>query len=782
MNQRNQLMSPGAEQAFRAEPKCARELFTNPGDFFYVPVYQRQFTWKAPQHVGRLFADATEGISSLLSMAPANAQMFIGAIILLENKTTEQINPIFPAQMPSRVNVIIDGQQRSTALLLWTCALLERIAITSTLLSKAGSDPGIESALETASRTAGLLELLVHEDQHGSDKDYAHYPRMIRSGADAWSKKRVEAKYESPIARILRHTSCWIQGGKSGRLAYSISRVPEPERTYHEAINRVWRFFDKRCAEFANGAEYEGVVPPSARGMADSRTFQEALWGAPWDESTTALVKERGRTSEDDYKHVVGLMRVAALAQFMMNKICFAVVRSDREEWAFDVFDALNTTGEPLTAFETFCPLVTQTVGHAAYPGSDESKHIDRIRAVLDTDANKRLQATEKLVIHAKVLEEGVRLQRRLAVQRQWLKQRYSTFHNGDEQRQFLKRLADLAGFTDVFNNPMQHVQLCGDQQTLLALIQLSDTNHHIVIPVLTSFYSAAMAQPKDGTDGQALAELRTAICATTAFSTLWRLAHGGTEGIDDCFRSLMRGEVLDDGSHVGPFCTQPPTPPRRSTAIEYLADLKCWLRAAGLDTEDAWVRQTQHRPSYNAPEGFARLFLAAAMHDAIPDPTQRGSLKRGSRGTCMMLSASAPWKTNKFDIEHIAPQSGAGGGWDASLYADPSLIHSIGNLTLLPASVNRAIKDWPWKRKRAVMQLLATTDRDEGSKLRQELTSSGELPEFPTLDEIVSNAEYHAHLRPICGVELWDDRAIRARGENLCRLGYQQLSRWLGA
>jgi len=776
-------MSQSAKDAFKAEPQSASEFFTRTGEYFYVPVYQRPYSWKTNDDVRRLFVDATEGVADLLSQTSVDVLMFIGALILVEDRRKEQIDPIVRDQVPSKVNIVIDGQQRCTTLLIWACALLERISLGVKALEKRSQDQGFANLIVLANQKARLLELMIHDDERGGDPTFTFYPRMIRSHDDMWSKREGEAKYVSPLARILRHTSEWIRTGKSGRLSYSIDSIPEPSRSDHESVFRALQFFAKRCVEYSDGNDFEDIAAPKADDMARYQHFQEALWGNPWHESVRSLIAKRGDTSERDYKNAVGLARVVALANFMLSKICFTVVRSDREAWAFDVFDALNTTGQPLTAFETFRPIVIKTVGLANYRDSEEFKLLERINEFLTASADKKTKRTEKLVIHAKLLELGEKLPKRLAVQRQWLKSHYEQFGTPDRRRHFLECLADLAEFTDVFNNPRQHAQVCRDQETLLALLHLSDTNHDIVIPVLSRFFSAANSQVDEDAREHALGEFRAVIRATTAFSTLWRLAHGGTEKIDDCFRSIMRGLEFVDGSRIGPYCTQPSPdagPPRALTAAAYIEDLRNWLRQAGLGSEDEWVRATKLRASYTESPQFLRLFLAAAMHNAIPDPGRPGCLKRGNTGTCIMLSAEAPWCANEFQIEHVAPQSGRGNGWDDSVYREASLIHSVGNLTLLPASVNQAIKNWAWGRKRAVMELLATKAQDEAALRRHQLTEVGALSEFPTLDEIVKNAQYHGHLGAICMVPKWDEDAIRNRGENLCRLGHQQLSRWL--
>jgi hypothetical protein len=771
-------MPQGAKDAFKAEPQSAGEFFTRAGEHFYVPVYQRPYSWRATDDVQRLFVDVTEGISDLLSDRPPDVLMFIGALILVEDRKKEQILPIVRDQVPAKVNIVIDGQQRCTTLLVWACVLLERIAICLKGMSQHASQPGYVNLVDSANQTARLLELMVHDDARGSEAEYSFYPRMIRSHDDQWSKRPNEAQYVSPLARLLRRTSEWIRCGKEGKLGYSIDELERADRSDHEPVQRALQFLSRRCENFAAGSEFEGNTPPSPADMAKYAHFQEELWGNPWDPALTDVICARTEVPERYYRSAVSLARVIALANFILHKVCFTVVRSDRESWAFDVFDALNTTGQPLTAFETFRPLVISDIGLGKYRESVEYAYLERIHEFLTAGSDKKTKRTEKLIIHAGLLERGEKLPKRLAAQRQWLKGHYQQLDGREGRRDFLAALADLAEFTEIFASPKKHLQLCHEQETLLALLQLSDANHDIVIPILSRFYSFAKSCKGEGARDQAFEELRAAIRATAAFSTLWRLAHGGTQKIDDCFRALMRGQTLANGDDVGPFAMR--LPGRQLTSGAYVADLRGWLGSVGLDSEDAWVQATIDRPVYSESPQFARLFLAAAMHNSIPDPAQPGLLKQANAGTCPMLAADAPWYVNEYQIEHVAPQAGAAGGWDESIYRQASLVHSAGNLTLLPASVNAAIKNWVWDKKRAVMQLLASSTQEEAVLRRQNATEVGTLTEFPTLDEIISNAKFHSHLLAIANRPNWDEDAIRRRGENLCRLGYRQLSRWL--
>jgi hypothetical protein len=471
------------------------------------------------------------------------------------------------------------------------------------------------------------------------------------------------------------------------------------------------------------------------------------------------------------------------MANFVMSRVCFTVVRSDREGWAFDMFDALNTTGQPLTAFETFRPIVIQAAGIENYRDSQEFKRLNEVTEFLGETSDGKASRTEKLIIHARLYQRGEKMPKRLAVQRVWMKRHYEEMTVPDRMT-VLNGLANIAEFTSVFAAPHEHLQLCKDSATQLALMQLSEIKHDIVVPVLTRFLSLAKAAAAGETQTAAYEDLRTAIRATVAFATLWRIAKGGTEKIDDCFRVLMRGDLLArTGAQVGPYCTQSSSarlPSRLLSIGNYVSDLNAFLAEEVIASEDDWVKRAIGRAAYSEGSQITRFFLAAAMNDTICDPASPGLLKRGRVGTSPMLTASAAWKAEGFHIEHIAPQNGPGQTWSADIYQNEALKHSLGNLTLLPGSVNGAIKDWAWEKKRAVFGLLSTADLAEATRRRTELTEIGTIPEFPTLEKVVADAHFYSHLQPVADTQVWDAAAINARSENLCRLGHQQLTKWL--
>jgi len=70
-----------------------------------------------------------------------------------------------------------------------------------------------------------------------------------------------------------------------------------------------------------------------------------------------SLVENRGTPMSTVEKSVFS--RAAfCLCYYLLQRCCFTLIEPVSENWAFDMFQSLNATGTPLTALETFKPLV----------------------------------------------------------------------------------------------------------------------------------------------------------------------------------------------------------------------------------------------------------------------------------------------------------------------------------------------------------------------------------------------------------------------------------------
>jgi uncharacterized protein with ParB-like and HNH nuclease domain len=81
---------------FTAAPSTLRELILQPGQGFYVPIYQRDFTWGDDQ-IGRLFEDLADGITR--SAHDQTPSTFLGSVILVSDKET--VMPVYADALPA---------------------------------------------------------------------------------------------------------------------------------------------------------------------------------------------------------------------------------------------------------------------------------------------------------------------------------------------------------------------------------------------------------------------------------------------------------------------------------------------------------------------------------------------------------------------------------------------------------------------------------------------------------------------------------------------------------
>ena len=97
------------------------------------------------------------------------------------------------------------------------------------------------------------------------------------------------------------------------------------------------------------------------------------------------------------------------------------------EDYAFDMFESLNTTGEPLTAFETFKPKVIERIGLSQYEKSTSREFMKPVENYLEKfrKAQERQNGTSQLLLPFALAETGEKLSKRHSDQRRYLRDQY---------------------------------------------------------------------------------------------------------------------------------------------------------------------------------------------------------------------------------------------------------------------------------------------------------------------------------------------------------------------
>jgi uncharacterized protein with ParB-like and HNH nuclease domain len=99
------------EKAFVTENRSVFDFFQQPGLGFYIPLYQREYSWDS-DNIDQLLEDISKGVSRLVEEKDEREIRFLGTIITVVESDKNNIQPQDTQALPSRIDKLIDGQQR----------------------------------------------------------------------------------------------------------------------------------------------------------------------------------------------------------------------------------------------------------------------------------------------------------------------------------------------------------------------------------------------------------------------------------------------------------------------------------------------------------------------------------------------------------------------------------------------------------------------------------------------------------------------------------------------
>jgi hypothetical protein len=185
---------------------------------------------------------------------------------------------------------------------------------------------------------------------------------------------------------------------------------------------------------------------PSLLKLTKNASFCEGIWGFELPDSVVSFVTES--SDHKVYSDFAEALRAVILAKYMNHRMAFTIVTTESEDDAFDMFEALNTTGEPLTALETFKPRVIEEERLEQFEISPSRQFFVQIKYLdMFRKAEARQKATSELLVPFALAETSEKLQKRLNNQRRYLREEYDALDTIEEKRDFVKSLANLASF-----------------------------------------------------------------------------------------------------------------------------------------------------------------------------------------------------------------------------------------------------------------------------------------------------------------------------------------------
>lgn len=770
-------MSIDIDEIFQATAQSSWAFQITNGQGCYIPAYQRPFSWSS-ENVDRLFEDAINGLRLLHKRN--NTITFLGTVIAIHDTKHVTVQPIYKTEMPSKVMTIIDGQQRISTFLMINVAIHNLLVRLIGKLSKA-KGTHFEWLMEQVETLAADLRDALFLDMKTGDKDNRYYPRIVRSYEDVWSKRGGQAKYKSPVAKLLWQYLLHNQDKPENIFRYNPKDKDDNPIQHYSAVVDVFKYIVRSINDIT-GRKVEERDFPELIGVIQTRSVCDAIWGFEPPEEVLTYIRDE---SEDQfYADFSQLLRLLVLSKYINERIAFTVVTTKSEDDAFDMFEALNTTGEPLTAFETFKPKVIEAEGMSSYETSPSFSYVAEIESYLEEfkKAEEKQKATSEMLVPFALSETGEKLQKRLNDQRRYLRDQFegTDLTSIDDKREFVKRLSHLAKFMRTIwkhsddKAMMLRASKKFDAETVVGLAVLKELNHHIVAAPLTRFFGAFETADSSSVDTK-FSDFSSALQATIAFSILWRAVFGGAAGIDSKYRQILSDKV--DGK-FGPLAVRPKGHIGSISLANYKKALKYFLAKENIGTKAEWVDRVAKRPVYSQ-RNVARYILFLASHDAITDPSNPGLISNGRKGILPLLSSDVWNDKDYLTVEHIAPQKPVS-GWDKNIYDDIETVDLLGNLTLLPAAENSMVGNKSWEHKRALYRAMSADSVSALEKEKEACKDIG-LSISRKSAEILQNSSY----LPLCKSlgekgDAWSLGFIEERSKRLAELAFDRIAPWL--
>lgn len=767
---------------FKAESSSVQETFHCHGGVagFRIPIYQRRYDW-GRENIERLFEDVVSGLVSLSN--DEQSLTFLGTVILVNDGKGKE------ATFDGRSLNVVDGQQRLTTLVLVFSELLRRISHLSGLVGIQNVDAAEWIKAECEYILDHLFSCFLGSPS-GPAKDKFHYfPRVVRQnkqyGDNRGSNKR-DAVYLSPVGQYLFDLGTAYNEGKLASFKFNPRFVGEDYEKFNDNLQII-----RDQIDVVMQPEEEQEFP--AFDQLISRANYKALFNKITDHNQFNRISSYLKKNSGD--EVQALIATLAFGNYFLNHVVMTRVEADEERRAFDIFDALNTTGQPLTALETLKPYVVQfEEDEAGYENSESADEYDVIDKHLAKylKPDDRQKESKEIVVNFGLYLTGKKLLEHLGTQRNYLRNTYRGITGNDVQekksnaRIYMRSLADIVRYRQNFwdNDGIlscfrEHAE---GEMLRLCLQLIKDMKTKLTIPILAryQFEAASRHRPELFID---------ALKALTAFLVIRRAATGGTAGIDTDFRNLMARGHRDKSQAGEPLCLAVD----QGNEIEFIhslpevEDFRVYLRSylaaprLKISTKEDWIKQMSVQPLGDKAKELCRFLLLTAAHHAVE--SGNGLLRKERKDTQKDYMQHAFWVSPKFEsVEHIAPRSPREekNGWDPSIYSDAYTVDTIGNLALLPRGENSKVGNNSWPNKKLFYLAFAAETQEELEKVFKEADRRG-VSFGPKVREFLRGSSRLPIMAAVSKVDNWNRAVIQKRSQNIGELVWSEIARWLG-
>ncbi len=378
-------------------------------------MYQREYSWDR-DNVEQLIEDIEKGVTAMIH--DESEIRFLGTIITVVEKDKKRIQPLDIQALPTAVEKLIDGQQRmSTIALLGTQLYKHFHLLQSKISAKSENKEEIFEICQIWKEK--LIDIFSFDLKSGKPK---RKPKIIRGYLDEWTKDGdADVKYISEIANYLAKFILAIENNSD--------EFPEISKTKSNfSINT--KIIDSWLKKVSMIHEKDDDSLPPAWEILKKDDNHEFIWSY-YRESLGKVValKEQNNKKSDSYLSC-SLVQLIAVSHYLLERCCFTIIQPINEDWAFDMFQSLNASGTPLTAIETFKPLVVNTTefNKEKYENSVSKKSFTKVEDLFkDTNnAASKSKLTNEFLTSFAIVVDGWKLESHFSSQRKYLDKIYS--------------------------------------------------------------------------------------------------------------------------------------------------------------------------------------------------------------------------------------------------------------------------------------------------------------------------------------------------------------------
>ena len=400
---------------------------------------------------------------------------------------------------------------------------------------------------------------------------------------------------------------------------------------------------------------------------------------------------------------------------YFLDRCTFIQVEASEENQAFTLFETLNSTSEPLTAFEVYKSKVIRN-----FPENFIS--FEKTNEYLNYSDSKRDEITKKsndLVFFHSQVWSGLRPKIHFVSLKKYLDRQIS--------QERIAGLENIALFLSSVWDSQDKNYPWQTREATSHIRFLKATKHLAPIPLLARYFQEDPIQ---------LPRVLEIVCG---FFVLWRSGLPNNR-LPEVYRALFDQNSQNNMAVTGGRLKQPHElaayfkeilvdkigSPQRGSAEERLLSLK-----------KSWINNFQRNLNYDELPTICRLIVLLDIENRL---------------RCNLVPDD-PW-TKIDDIEHIYPQANV---QDETI---SQIINCIGNLTFLPPTINRSIQNIDWEHKRQIYLLLSQPLKtsinfyEDGTALPDAVIAFLRDPQSPSL----------AYLHHIGTFIEWGETEIRDR------------------